>query len=151
MRNAIVVTAAIGVGSLVMFAGPAAAAPASLPRPQLTGYQMVNRFMANLESGNVARLNALLAPSFVVQRANGTWAAKPAYMRSLPRVASYVISASFSTYSAGALTVRWELAASETLPGAPVGSTPAPRLSTFIWTRSGFRLSSHANFNPPVS
>lgn len=73
MRSADAATAAIGAGSSVLLAG-SAAAPASLPRPQLTGYQIVS---------------ALLAPSFVVQRANRTWAATPAYMQPLPKVASH--------------------------------------------------------------
>jgi hypothetical protein len=128
----------------------ALAAPATLPNTQKTGAQMVNRFMSHLATGNTAKLNALLAPSFLVQRANGTWAAKPAYMAQPPRVASYAISSSFSAYSRGALTVRWEVSTVEAVPGAAVGSAPAPRLSTFAWTPSGFVMTSHGNFNPPL-
>ena len=61
----------------VMFAVPAVvttavSAPATLPNAQKTGGQLVNRFMAHLTTGDTAKLNALLAPSFMVQRANGT-------------------------------------------------------------------------------
>lgn len=149
MNRAILVSAALGLGGLAVAAG-AAAAPATLPKPQLTGYQMVNRFMSHLKDGSAAKTDALLASSFMVQRANGVWETKRVYMQNLPKIASYEIRSSFSRYSLGALTVRWEVAAHETLPGVPVGTAPAPRLSTFAWTPSGFKLTSHANFNPPT-
>jgi hypothetical protein len=150
VKKAVLTHVAVGIGALAMAAGSATAAPPSLPKPQVTGYQMVNRFLSHLQTGNAVKLNALLAPSFVVQRANGTWATKPVYMRNLPRIESYDITSAFSTYSLGTLTVRWQVATSETLPGVPVGTAPAPRLSTFTWTPSGFRLTAHANFNPPA-
>lgn len=145
----------IRVALAIVLAGPAAvttaaSAPATLPNTQKTGGQLVNRFMAHLATGNTVKLNAFLAPSFMVQRANGTWAPKAAYMTQLPQVQAYVITSSFSAYSSGALTVRWEVATTETLPGVPVGTAPAPRLSTFAWTKAGFVMTSHANFNPPA-
>lgn len=149
MKRAIAATAAVGLGALGMAVGTVAAAPVSLPNTQKTGSQLVNRFMAHLKSDAVGKLNAMLAPSFVVQRANGTWAAKTAYMAQLPQVQAYVITSSFSAYAHGALTVRWEVATTETLPGVPVGTAPAPRLSTFAWTPAGFVMTSHGNFNPP--
>lgn len=150
MKKAILVTAAAGLGALSMTAGPAVAAPASLPNTQKTGSQLVNRFMSHLAKDEVGKLNAMLARSFIVQRANGSWEPKPAYLAQLPQVESYVITSSFSAYSSGALTVRWEVATHETLPGVPVGTSAAPRLSTFAWTKAGFVMTSHANFNPPV-
>lgn len=132
----------------VMAAG-AASAPTTLPDARKTGAQLVNRFMSQLQKDDVGKLNALLAPSFVAQRANGTWAPKRAYMAQLPQVQSYAITSSFSAYSHGTLTVRWEVATDETLPGVPVGTAAAPRLSTFAWTKAGFVMTSHANFNPP--
>lgn len=139
--------AALAGGSAV---AAAADPPASLPRTQLTGYQLVNRFMSGLQAGDTARIDRLLAPSFVIQRANGTWAVKSRYMRALPIINSYAIVSSHAVYSRGTITVRWELATSEVLPGAPVGTDAAPRLSTFAWTTRGWRMTSHANFNPPL-
>ncbi len=133
-------------GASVAAAGP----PASLPKTQLTGYQLINRFMSALEDADAPRINRLLAPSFVIQRANGTWAVKSQYMRRLPVVDDFTILASHAVYSHGTISVRWEMATREVLPGAAVGTAPAPRLSTFAWTSRGWRMTSHANFNPPA-
>lgn len=142
---------AVALAVPVVATTTAASAPTTLPNAQKTGSQLVNRFMAHLNTGNTAKLNALLAPSFIVQRANGTWAGKAAYLAQLPMVTQYDISSTRSAYSQGALTVRWEVATVETLPGGAVGRSPAPRLSTFVWTPAGFRMTSHGNFNPPVA
>lgn len=150
MRIRTIAVTGVAMAALAAGASAAAGPPVSLPKTQLTGYQLVNRFMAGLASGDAARTNRLLAPSFVVQRANGTWAVKSQYMRTLPVVRSYSISSSHAVYSNGSITVRWELATTEVLPGAQVGTTPAPRLSTFAWTPRGWRMTSHANFNPPA-
>ncbi len=147
VTTAVIIAAAVAPLALT---GAAGAAPSRLPDVQKTGAQMVNRFMANLTRRDVRKINALLASSFIVQRANGTWAKRADYMSHLPVVSAYVISSSYSTYAHGVLTVRWEVATHETLPGVPVGSHPAPRLSTFAWTRSGFAMTAHANFNPPA-
>lgn len=130
-------------------AGVSSAAPPRLPNADLTGYQLVNRFMGNLKAGNTAKINALLAPSFMVQRSNNTWTPKAAYMVNLPTIASYDIGFADSAYSLGMLTVRWSVATHESLPGVPVGTGQAPRLTTFVWTPAGFRMTSHANLNPP--
>jgi hypothetical protein len=142
------------LAACTVVSGPASAAPPShLPRTQLTGYQMVQRFMRVLQAHDPTRLSTLLAPSFIVQRANGTWAAKAQYMRDFPTliIHTFTILESHSTYSHGALTVRWSVTTKEVLPGTPVGPDASPRLSTFVWTSAGWKMTSHGNFNPPVA
>lgn len=150
MRTKVIAIAVAGATLAAGGTAVAASPPASLPRTQVTGSQMINRFMRNLQQQDSAKVKALLAPSFIVQRANGTWETKASYLAALPKVTTYVIGSSVSAYSSGTLTVRWEVSTAEVVPGAPVGTGMEPRLSTFTWTPTGFRMTSHGNFNPPA-
>lgn len=125
-------------------------APVRIANPTRTGTQLVDHFMGSLKAGDEGAINRLLAPSFMVQRSNGSWSPKSTYLINLPKIASYDIGYSEGRYSAGMLSVRWTVATSETLPGVPVGTGQAPRLSTFVWTPHGWRMTSHANLNPPT-
>lgn len=139
---------AVGTALAGSSARPAAppTPPATLSNPDLTGFQLISRLMRSLQQRDARRLGVLLAPSFMRQRADGAHETKAQYIASMPPVASYQVSMAVSYYHRGALTVRWQMTYDETQPVLSSASITAPQLSTFAWTRKGWRMTSHANF-----
>jgi len=150
MRLRLCGVAAPVLACTLMMSGVAFSAPAPTPlrNAQITGYQLVQRFMNDLQAGDSAKLQTLLSPAFVVQRASGTWATRKQYLAVLPVVRTFAITTLHAEYAPGVLVVRWEVQTSETVGGQLLGLAPAPRLSTFVWSGTRWRMASHANFNP---
>ena len=139
-------------------AGAASAAPATTDRPaptrlanpDTTATQLLNRFLGALAADDQAKLGALLSPAWMIQRANGTWATRSQYLAAMPDVRQYQITGVMAQYAAPTLVVRSQTATQEpNAAGELVASRLAPRLSTFTWMDGRWRMTSHANFNPP--
>jgi Domain of unknown function (DUF4440) len=142
--------AACAVAASSAPAASAPAAPTRLADPVATGTQLLNRFMGGLVADDTARMSALLAPAWIIQRANGTWATRDQYLAAMPDVRQYQITDVTARYTAPALVVRSFVATQEvSAAGVTVTSRKAPRLSTFAWSGGRWRMTSHANFNPP--
>ena len=153
-RTSAAVATAIAVG-LVGVAGVAhgaadAPAPKRLANPDTTATQLLNRFFGALQADDAARMGALLSPAWMIQRANGTWATRDQYVAAMPDVRQYQIVDVMARYAAPTLVVRSRTATQEVnASGAMVTSPLAPRFSTFTWQDGRWRMTSHANFNPP--
>lgn len=133
-------------------ATPAApAAPARLANPDATATQLLNRFFAAIVADDAARLGRILSPAWMIQRANGTWATRDQYLADMPDVRQYQIIDVTARYAAPALVVRSRTSTQEpNAAGALVASPLAPRLSTFVWSRGRWHMTTQANFNPPA-
>lgn len=149
---------AIAVALAVGLAGTTSAAqgtlyspaPTRLANPDTTATQLLNRFFRALAADNGVKLGALLSPAWMIQRANGTWATRAQYLAARPDVRQYQIVDVMARYAMPTLVVRSRTATQEgTASGATVTSRLAPRLSTFTWQGGRWRMTSHANFNPP--
>lgn len=128
----------------------AAPAPTRLASPDRTATQLLNRFFAALAADDAPRLTRLLSPAWMIQRANGTWADRATYVAAMPDVRQYRITDVMARYAAPTLVVRSRTSTQEpNAAGTLVASPLAPRLSTFTWMGGKWRMTSHANFNPP--
>ena len=142
------------LASVLLAAALACSGDSSAPRlgqPDVTGGELTNRFITFLAQKDVEGLRGFLSEGFMVQRADGTFATKDDYLSNLPQIARFSISNVSARQVDGALVVHWLLSAEEVINGQTYASTPAPRLSTFVWADGAWRLLSHANFNAPVS
>jgi hypothetical protein len=134
------------------FVLPAATEAPVLADPAETGRELALRFITILKDKDENALAAFLANGFQIQRADGSGATRVEYLDADINISSFTIGDEVKAVQDGnTLTVRWALQLDETLNGKVTGKKLAPRLSTFIWEDGGWKLLSHANFNPPVS
>lgn len=123
----------------------------TLADPNATGRELAERFITILKNKDQAALAEFLAAGFQIQRADGSGADRAQYLEADIKISSFELGKDVSAVQDGAtLTVRWSLMIDETINGKVTGKAQAPRLSTFIWENNGWRLLSHANFNPPT-
>jgi len=115
------------------------------------GRELATSFLTLLQEEDAAGLDALLDPAFQIQRADGSWADKAAYLANPAKVTSFEIGPDVSAVRYdNVITVRYALVVSETVNGKQFTKGEAPRLSTFVWHHGAWHLVSHANFNLPA-
>jgi hypothetical protein len=120
-----------------------------LSDPDATGQQLADQFLTLLHDKDVDGLQDFLSDAFIIQRADGSFAAKDDYLTKLPEIGLYEIRDVTAKQSGDALTVKWELVVDEVINGSTFSGDPAPRLSTFSWDpgTGRWRMTGHANFN----
>ncbi len=124
-------------------------APA-LEDPRATGSELIDEYFTYLTEGDKQGLEGFLSDAFIVQRADGSTATRDGYLTKLPELEEFEISDLSARQDGPALVVRYDQAVQEEeIGGRRFPSEPAPRLSTFVWEKGDWRLSSHANFNVP--
>jgi hypothetical protein len=106
------------------------------------------KFFTLIENKDKAGLRVFLAPSFQVQRADGTADGKTSYLAKLPNVLSFRISRVIATYANGTLVVRYLAKATGLIGSHRYTPGWAPRLSVFSWNGAHWQLSAHSNFDP---
>ena len=130
---------------------PAASRPApKLVNPTATAKPLVTHYFTLLKNQDVKGLQRFLAPGFQLQRADGSADGKSAYLTNLPTIDRFFLAKVVGTQAYGTLVVRYQSRVEGTANGKPYMPGFSPRLSTFSWSGTGWRLSSHANFNPLV-
>jgi hypothetical protein len=122
----------------------------TLGQPDQQGQELATRFLSLLAQKDVAGLQGFLSDGFMIQRADGSFSVKADYLTNLPVIGDFRVSDVTTKQIGDALVVRWQLSVDEVINGQPYASTPAPRLSTFVWTDGGWQMLSHANFNAPA-
>ena len=143
-----VVVGSLAVVSAFVIAGWGASASFSSASdaPTTQGKVLVQRFFTLLHNQDTKGLNALLAPSFQVVRANGGVQGKASYLAAPPKVAVFAISKLKGTQASGVLVVSYQVAVAETVAGIKQPTVWAPRLSVFQQQSGAWRLVAHANF-----
>lgn len=149
--------AACAVACCLVVAGGCASDSASDAVPvvkdvQGTGRDLATRFIAILQSGDAAALDAFLDPTFQIQRADGSGATKVEYLANPAKVQTFELGKEVSAqWSGSVLTVRYGIVVHEVINGEDFSKGEAPRLSTFVWHDGAWFLASHANFNLPAA
>ena len=156
LRTAIVVLAA-GLLLAVPIAG-AQAAPRATAAQQAAneklGRQLVTRFWELLKAQDRDGLRVFLSPAFQLQRANGTGANRNQYIPAIGTsiiVLDYALSDFKVTRSGDVLVARFTAVATEEVGGQPYARPATPRLATFFFNGSAWRMTSNANFNAPAN
>jgi hypothetical protein len=138
---------AVSLVCALALASTAAAAPHPANQ-NATGRALATRFFSLLQHKDAAGLERFLAPSFQVQRADGSADGKQAYLKKLPTVLSFKLARFVVSYANGALVVRYLAKATGLVDGKRYTPGWAPRLSVFTWNGVRWQLSAHSNFNP---
>ena len=142
MMRAITITVA-GMAAAALAAGATAApapAPKTLPNPELTAFQLIQRFENNLAPNRARQLSAFLSRAFIIRRADGTTANRAQYLRNHPYYPDWQAKVYDAEYAAPVLTVSsvaWALS----VPGAY-----NPGLFSFAWQDGGWKLTGFARF-----
>ena len=121
-----------------------------LDDPDETGLELVEKYAELIVAKDVDGLEGFISDAFIIQRADGSFRDKDDYLKNLPDLTEYTISEVTAAQDGNALTVRWFISVHSVVDGVPTSTDPAPRLTTFIYQDGDWRLSSHANFNPPA-
>jgi hypothetical protein len=99
-----------------------------------------------LRTGDAAKIDAVLAAEFQIQRSDGTGFDKKSYLSNLPKHVSEPQITDLAFGSNGdKLVTRYNLKIEQKINNKPVQGL-APRLSVFRHDGSGWLISAHANF-----
>ncbi len=122
-------------------------ASAAYKSPKRVGRYLTNKFFHLLVAKNRRGLRKFLAKGFQIERADGTGiTGAKNYIADLPNVKRFRLSGFRASRSGRVLMVRYYSQATESLNQAPITTSKAPRLSTFIWSGKRWRMTSHSNF-----
>lgn len=122
-------------------------ASAAYKSPKRVGRYLTNKFFRLLVAKDRRGLRKFLAKGFQIERADGTGiTGAKNYIADLPNVKRFRLSGFRASRSGRVLMVRYYSQATESLNQAPITTSKAPRLSTFIWSGKRWRMTSHSNF-----
>ena len=122
-------------------------AAASRKSPARVGRHLTTKFFRLLVAKDRGGLRRFLAKGFQIERADGTGVTGAKnYIADLPNVKRFRLSGFHASRSGNVLIVRYRSQATESLNEAPITTSKAPRLSTFVWSGEHWRMTSHANF-----
>lgn len=99
------------------------------------------------DDADPADLKAFLSPAFILQRADGSFADKAAYLEDPAIVESYEITDLQATRTGPVIVARYTVVVDSTVGGRQQATDPAPRLSVFVKGKDGWQLAAHSNFN----
>ena len=149
VRRLLVTLVVVFAGCVALFAagwgGSATATPKTLS-PTAQGSALVQRFFTLLHNRDTTGLEALLAPSFQVVRANGGVQNKASYLSAPPQIDRFAIAKLRGTRHGGVLVASYQVTVTETIAGVEQPATQAPWLSVFQWENGSWHLVAHANF-----
>ena len=129
----------------IALVGVLAAAPA-FAQTNTEAEGAVRAWLDAVMSGDPDQLDAVLAPEFQIQRADGTGLDKAGYVDGGgANLTSYELRDLVATEDDDILVVRYLLVVSETISGQPVERV-APRLTVFRRDGDRWLVVAHANF-----
>ncbi len=151
VRRALPAVAAVAALGLAVGTGPASAAapPPVFTRASATGGQLFRAYSDALVARDKARIRAILGPSFMIQRGNGSWANRATYLADLPALRDYALTQVHQSRSRGTLTMVGLTTADLMVDGVPFRTTPAPMMAVFRWSGGRWWLVAQGNFNTP--
>jgi|GEM_PF-1981004 len=116
-----------------------APAPEKLANPELTGFQLVQRFENNLAPDRGAQLARFLSGAFIIRRSDGSTLNRAQYLQNHPFFPGRQLKVFEAEYAAPVLTVSavaWSLPATSYAPG----------LFSFAWINGGWKMTAFAKF-----
>lgn len=138
------------LGLTVLAATPAlgaTAAPKTLKNPTKTCEQLTARFQKYLGAGMDAQLAQFVSPAFVIGRNDGTTGSWPTYLTTHPTFTGWNISVDVAQFSSPVITCVAITSTTQLVDGVSVVSVPTRNMSTYVWQRGAWRITSYARFN----
>lgn len=135
----------------ILAAAPADPIARTFADPAATGEELFRAYGDLMIAKDLAALDALLDPAFMIARADGSFAVKADYLARLPDVRSFGLSQVTENRSSGGVTVRLLVQAELFVDGKKFRPDPVPQLVTFRWEGTRWRLVSQANFSTPAA
>jgi hypothetical protein len=118
-----------------------------LADPTATATDLVTTWLETLKAGE--SVADLMAPNFLIQRADGTNADRDGYLAKPATVSEYVLGDTIEARQSGnTLSVRWSIRITEVIEDVEYVDVEAPRLTVFEWTGDAWQIVGYANFNP---
>jgi ketosteroid isomerase-like protein len=131
--------------------GSAESSAPTLEDPAVTARGLIVNWLDALQNKDLDAVADAMAPSFQIQRADGTSADRSEYLAKPATVESYTLNDEIvATQSGNTLTVRWSIQITEVLEGVRYDNVTAPRLTVFEWQDDAWRIVGYGNFNPMV-
>ena len=130
----------------------AAATPApKLADPSRTGRELVTAWLTALQQGDTKEIAATLAPNFQIQRADGSYSDRAAYIANPAKVDTFTLGDRVTGLQHGStLSVHWSVEVDEAINGKTFKQGEAPRLTGFAWNGERWQIVTYANFNLPT-
>lgn len=125
----------------------ATAAPKTLNNPTKTCEQLTARFQKYLGAGMDAQLAQFVSPAFVIERNDGTTGSWPTYLTTHPTFTGWNISVDVAQFSSPVITCVAMTSTTQLVDGVSVVSVPTRNMSTYVWQRGAWRITSDARFN----
>lgn len=138
------------LGLTVLAATPAlgaTAAPKTLSNPTKTCEQLTARFQKYLGAGMDAQLAQFVSPTFVIERNDGTTGSWPTYLADHATFTGWNIAVDIAQFSSPAITCVAMTSTTQLVDGAPVVSVPTKNMSTYVWQRGSWHITSYGRFN----
>ncbi|MBL7074684.1 nuclear transport factor 2 family protein [candidate division KSB1 bacterium] len=120
----------------------------SAPEPTL-GEKLVRQLWADMKARNLAALEKKIAPGFQSVHEDGARNREQQIelLRGL-NIGEYTLSNFEVTQNGPVIIATYFVSVEETIEGKRLSTKPAPRLSVFLKTDSGWQWIAHANLNP---
>lgn len=134
----------------ILAAAPADPVAAVFRDPAASGAALFRAYGDLMIAKDLAALDALLDPAFLIARADGTFAGKEDYLARLPDVRGFTASDPTEARTDGGVTVRLIVAAELFVDGRMYRPDPVPQLAAFRWEGGRWRLVAQANFAVPA-
>jgi ABC-type uncharacterized transport system auxiliary subunit len=141
---------------LVACASSASKDEATTPAPELadpsrTGRKLVTEWLTALQQGDTKEIAASLAPNFQIQRADGSYSDRAAYIANPAKVDTFTLGDQVTGLQHGnTLSVHWTVEVDEVINGQTFKRGEAPRLTGFEWNGERWQIVTYANFNLPT-
>ena len=115
--------------------------------PAKTCAQLTARFQKYLSAGMDAQLAQFVSPAFVIERNDGTTGSWPSYLTEHPTFTGWNIAVVSAQFSSPAITCVAITSTTQLVDGVSVVSVPTNNMSTYVWQRGAWRITSYARFN----
>jgi hypothetical protein len=133
-------------GAVAITAAAVPPSSAEMTHRTVSDERLATEFLRINQAGDAIALERLLAPAFLIQRADGTFLTKAQYLTRPSKIDAFAVSDVHGTTTGNVRVIRYTLVATIAIDGKEVSQDPAPRLSTFVWRGGAWRLLMHANF-----
>ena len=138
---------ALALGGSAALGASTTPAPTKLANPTKTCEQLNARFQAGLAPGQNAKLARFLSPAFIIERSDGSGSSWPGYIQDhaiFTDWSTQVVRAQFST---PVITCLASSATTQQATNAPAVRVAFKSLTTYVWQRGRWHITSFARFN----